>query len=459
MSYKKLTCFKAYDLRGKVGDNFDSSVVYRVSRALSDHLNAKKIIIGYDARKTSLSFAQSAANGVTDSGSDSLMLGLSGTEEMYWAVTEFGACGGIQITGSHNPVAFNGMKIVKNGSKPLDTTSDFLKIKELAEEGKWLEKEKKGLIQEISIRAREKYVKKILSFINLEGIGDLKILVNCGNGAAGPTFNVIENRLKGIGKSLRFVHIFNEPDHNFPNGVPNPLLKENQGVTSKAVLNKKADLGVAFDGDFDRCFFFDENGRFVPGEYIIGLLAESFIEKEPGAKIVHDSRVIWNTIDVVKKFGGEPLSSKTGHAFLKSTMRYNNAVYGGEISAHHYFRDFAYCDSGMIPFLLILELISKRNEPFSKILNDRFERFPSSGEINFTVKNADEVINNIITTYKSGKLDETDGVSIAFDKWRFNLRKSNTENLLRLNVETRASHYLLQKKVDEISSLIYSNAI
>jgi phosphomannomutase len=391
-----------------------------------------------------------------DAGSDLIDIGLSGTEEMYWAVSNFSACAGIVVTASHNPINYNGMKIVKSGSKPLDDDEDFLAIKSLAESQNWTGVKKKGSSLDFSNEARAAYVSKTLSFVDINAFKPLKIVVNSGNGAAGPTFDAIEKRLNNNNTQIEFVRVDHNPDSTFPNGIPNPLLPENHHKTADVVKNVGADFGVAFDGDFDRCFFFDETGEFIPGEYLVGLFASIFLAKEPGSTIVHDPRVIWNTQDIVSQKGGKAEQSKTGHAFIKQTMRKHEAIYGGEMSAHHYFRDFAYCDSGMIPWLLIAELISLKGKSLGDLVKDRVLAYPSSGEINFTVKDANSSISSVLENFKSQSkvLDEMDGYSLAFDNWRFNLRKSNTEPLVRLNIESCGPIINLERKVKEISELL-----
>ena len=451
-----LTCFKSYDIRGEIGINIDREIAYRIGRAVTQHLVAKSIVIGFDARETSPEFADSVAMGVKDSGANVLDIGLAGTEEMYWAVSEFGADGGIEITASHNPVNFNGMKIVKSESQPLDYERDFLTIKHLAEIQKWPEIKKKGSTLNIKRRARELYIDRILNFVNLKELRTLKIVVNSGNGAAGPTFDAIASRLSKLNCSFDFVRVHHDPDPTFPNGIPNPLIPKNQSYTSEAVKAVGADFGIAFDGDFDRCFFFDENGSYLPSEYIVGLLASIFLEKEFGGCIVHDPRTVWNTQDIVEKLNGIAIESKTGHSYMKQKMRENNAVYGGEMSAHHYFRDFAYCDSGMIPWLLVAELVSKSKRSLGSWVQDRFEYFPSSGELNFRVKDPNIVLENALIAYEDSaiSIDKRDGISFSFNSWRFNLRKSNTEPLIRLNVESRGRINDMSTKIDQITKLI-----
>ena len=390
-----------------------------------------------------------------DAGGDVLDIGMSGTEEMYWGVTEFKADAGIVVTASHNPINFNGMKIVKSGSKPLDDEVDFKVIKKLAEDEIWSGSERNGTHSDIAEQAREKYVKQVVSFVEIPKLKPLKIVVNCGNGAAGPTFDAIAKSLIEEGAPLEFIRIHHEPDYTFPNGIPNPLLVENRPATANAVLSESADLGIAFDGDFDRCFFFDETGEFIGGEYVMSLLATSFLDKYP-LNIIHDPRVIWNVQDIVTKKGGKAIQSKTGHAFIKQAMRKTESIYGGEMSAHHYFKDFAYCDSGMVPWLLIIELLSTTGMSLSALIKSQFEAFPSSGENNFIVEDPDASIETVLQKYEPDALsiDYTDGVSLTFDNWRFNLRKSNNEPLVRLNIEARGNAINISQKLKDIEHLI-----
>ncbi len=451
-----LTCFKAYDIRGEIGVNIDENIAYRIGRAVAQHFNAKSIVIGFDARETSPAFSAAASQGARDAGADVINIGMAGTEEMYWAVTEFDACAGIEVTASHNPINYNGMKIVKSGSQPLDDAADFQVIKALAELQDWASPARVGEMRDMADAARETYADRVLGFVDVATLAPLKIVINSGNGAAGPTVDALIRRLAVRGAPIEVIRVHHDPDSKFPNGIPNPLLPENHAATADVVVREGANMGVAFDGDFDRCFFFDETGQFVPGEYVVGLLASIFLEKETGAKIVHDPRVIWNTQDIVAQKGGIAVQSKTGHAFIKQTMRAREAVYGGEMSAHHYFRDFAYCDSGMIPWLLIAELVSCSGRSLSDWVKDRFAAFPSSGEINFKVSDAGKAIENVLSAYRANALyiDETDGVSLAFEGWRFNLRRSNTEPLVRLNVEGNRSADTLSAHVSAIVDLL-----
>ena len=455
MNDNLLNCFTAYDIRGQINVSINVGIAYRIGRAVAQHLRARTVVVGYDARATSPEFASAVARGVLDAGGDVLDIGLCGTEEMYWAVTEFEACAGIEVTASHNPIDYNGMKIVKSGSRPLDDAEDFQPIKKLASSQDWQEVAITGTLRDMSTVARDLYVDRVLSFLQVEDLKPLRIVVNSGNGAAGPTFDAIAKRLVDLGAPLEFIRVHHKPDATFPNGIPNPLLPENHAATGNVVRSHGADFGVAFDGDFDRCFLFDGGGNFVPGEYVVGLLASIFLQRETGGRVVHDPRVIWNSIDIINSLNGVAIQSKTGHAFIKQAMRREEAVYGGEMSAHHYFRDFAYCDSGMIPWLLVAELVSSSGKSLSDWIGDRFEKFPSSGEINFRVKDADVAITRVLDRYREGAaIDEMDGVSLSFDDWRFNLRKSNTEPLVRLNIEGKQGADLIGARVEEISNIL-----
>ena len=454
-SGENLTCFKAYDVRGKLGDELNEEIAYRIGRATAQSQKAKTMAVGFDARATSPNLAREVAKGICDAGANVLNIGLAGTEEMYAAVTNFEACAGIEVTASHNPIDYNGMKIVGRGSKPL-SDNEFESIKDLAKENNFSQSQQKGAVLDKKKVARAAYVKKVLEFVDCSNFKPLKIVINSGNGGAGPTLDAIHKKLKEKGVKTNFVFVQHDPDKTFPNGIPNPLLEENRTSTADAVVAARADFGVAFDGDFDRCFFFDRSGNFIPGEYVVGLLAKIFLGKEKGSKIIHDPRVVWNTIDIVRKCGGQAVVSKTGHAFVKAAMRNSNAIYGGEMSAHHYFRDFAYCDSGIIPFLLVWEYLSVSNLSLSDLITTQKKRFPSSGELNFKVSDAAVCIERVQQHFVSqaASIDELDGLSMSFDTWRFNLRKSNTEPLVRLNVEAKGDPMLLKEKTDELKYLI-----
>ena len=447
--------FQSYDVRGKLGEELNEGIAYRIGRATAQSQQAKTIVVGFDARATSPDLAQALAKGICHAGADVLEIGLVGTEEMYAGVTEFDACVGVEVTASHNPIDYNGMKIVGRGSQPL-TEQEFGLIKDLVEENNFSQPQRTGAVLDKKEMARAAYIEKVLGIVDYSDLKPLKIVINSGNGAAGPTVDAIRKRLEEKNVKTNFVFVHHDPDPSFPNGIPNPLLEENRFSTANAVIKQNADFGVAFDGDFDRCFFFDHTGDFIPGEYVVGLLAEVFLSKEKGATIIHDPRVIWNTVDVIGKSGGKAVASKTGHAFVKAAMRKRDAIYGGEMSAHHYFRNFAYCDSGVIPWLLVWEHLSMSNLSLSESITERRNRFPSIGELNFIVPNAANCIERVQNHFvsKAMSIDELDGLSMTFDTWRFNLRKSNTEPLIRLNIETKGDKALLLEKTAELKLLI-----
>ncbi len=451
-----MTCFKAYDIRGRLGTELNEDIAYRIGRAYAQFLNAKRVVIGGDIRLSSEPLKQALARGLLDSGTDVLDLGMTGTEEIYFASFHLDVDGGIEVTASHNPIDFNGMKLVGRGARPISGDTGLNEIQHLAEENNFSTPTNIGRLEKYS--TQKNYISHILSYVDLTNIKPLKLVVNAGNGAAGHVIDAIEEKLQQAQVPVEFVKIHHTPDGTFPNGIPNPLLPENRGVTSQAVRKYKADFGIAWDGDFDRCFLFDENGEFIEGYYIVGLLAEAFLAKKPGEKIIHDPRLTWNTIEIVSMAGGIPIQSKTGHAFIKERMRSENAIYGGEMSAHHYFRDFAYCDSGMLPWLLITELLSIKGKKLSELLGDRIRAYPCSGEINITLENGAATLIKIKEYFSelNPVVDYTDGISLDFGSWRTNLRISNTEPLLRLNIETKADPELLREKVLEISSILKS---
>lgn len=450
-----LTCFTAYDVRGRLGVDLDEDIAYRIGRAFGQALGAKKVVLGRDVRTSSEVLAARVVQGLVDEGCDVLDLGLSGTEEMYFATTHFGADGGICVTASHNPMDYNGMKMVRSGSAPLDAATGLAKIKAIAERNTFTQAPAKGTVTNVATQARAAYVECIAGFADIGAMKPLKILVNAGHGTAGPTFDAITERLCDLGAPLTFERLFHTPDGTFPQGIPNPLLPENRPATAAAVLAAGADFGVAWDGDFDRCFLFDHNGAFIDGEYVVGLLAEAFLAKDPSATIIHDPRIIWNTQDVIEKAGGRAVQTRTGHAFIKQAMRNENAVYGGEMSAHHYFRDFVSCDSGMIPWILMAELVSC-NGPLADLVADRKAAFPSSGEINFTLEDPKAAISRVRAEFEpqATAIDEMDGLGFELGDWRFNLRSSNTEPVVRLNVEARGDAELVNKGVELVKSLL-----
>ena len=451
-----LNAFKAYDIRGRLGVDLDASIARRIGRGFARALGARRVVLGRDIRASSAELAGAVTQALVDEGVEVLDLGLAGTEEMYFAVTHFGADGGIEVTASHNPMDYNGMKMVRAGSAPLDTATGLGAIRALAEADDFGPTLPGGTVRDVAADARAAYVARVMEFVDVAALRPLRVVVNAGNGAAGPTFDAIAAALAAQGAPLDFIRIHHQPDGSFPNGIPNPLLPENQPVTADAVRAAGADLGIAFDGDFDRCCFFDETGAFIDGEYIVGLLAAAFLAREPGARIVHDPRVIWNTRDIVEKAGGTAIQSRTGHAFLKAALREYDAVYGGEMSAHHYFRDFVFCDSGMIPWLLVVELMGRSGLPLSAMVAERRAAFPSSGEINFTVADVPAARARVEAEFGPHAIgrDETDGLSLDMGAWRFNLRASNTEPLLRLNAESRGDRALLDAQVARLRDLI-----
>ena len=461
MTSSKITCFKAYDIRGKLGEELNTDVAYRIGRAFSQHTQAKKVVVGGDIRLTSEELKQALSQGLVDGGSDVIDLGLAGTEHIYFATSHLGCDGGIVVTASHNPIDYNGMKLVRENSKPISGDTGLFDIQALAESNQFIEVTNKGTISKHDIS--DAYTDHLLTYINVDNLKQrtkpLKLVVNAGNGAAGPALDAIESALTSLDVPVEFIKIHHQPDGNFPNGIPNPLLVENRAATRDAVLEHGADMGIAWDGDFDRCFLFDEQGQFIEGYYIVGLLAENFLAKTAGAKVIHDPRLTWNTIDIVEQAGGEAIQSKTGHAFIKERMRLEDAVYGGEMSAHHYFRDFFYCDSGMIPWLLIAELVCLRKQTLSSLVKERIAAYPSSGEINNKLADPKAAIARVFSSYQQQAevIDETDGISMEFDSWRFNLRSSNTEPVVRLNVEAKADEALMEEKTAEVLQILLAS--
>jgi phosphomannomutase/phosphomannomutase/phosphoglucomutase len=465
-----LNCFKAYDIRGKLGSELNEDIAYRIGYAFAKQQHAKVVVVGGDIRHSSHALKLAVARGLIDAGADVIDIGMVGTEEIYFASFYLDVDGGIEVTASHNPIDYNGMKLVGRGAVPISGDSGLHDIKTLAEQMPSPQPEVLNADIEHSQRYSQysilqPYSEHLLSYITPSNLRPLRLVVNAGNGAAGHVIDTIESTFQQQGIPVEFIKVHHEPDGSFPNGIPNPLLPENRAATADAIIENNADMGIAWDGDFDRCFLFDENGRFIEGYYIVGLLAETFLLKHPGEKIIHDPRLTWNTIDQVREAGGTPIQSKTGHAFIKERMRKENAIYGGEMSAHHYFRDFAFCDSGMIPWLLVSELVSLSDASLSSLVNERMTKYPCSGEINFQVDDIPTTINKITDHYTSSdtafeydrtipKLDYTDGISLEFEEWRFNLRASNTEPLIRLNLETTGDQELLSCRLRELESLI-----
>lgn len=445
---EKLNCFKAYDIRGKVPSELNGDLAYKIGRTFAKHINAQKVVVGYDVRKSSLEICEALISGLTDAGANVINIGLCGTEMIYFSTPYLNADGGIMITASHNPPEYNGMKFVKRDSVPVGYSSGLNVVEEMIVNDK-LEviSSKKGTVEKMDVM--EAFINNLSKFYDPKKIKPLKVVVNAGNGCAGLAIDAIESKLP-----IKMIKIFNEPNSDFPNGVPNPLLVENRKPTTDAVLKNNADLGVAWDGDYDRCFFTDEKGNFIEGYYIVGLLAKSILKNFPGEKIVHDPRLVWNTLDIVEHSKGIAVQSVSGHAFIKQKMREVNSIYGGEMSAHHYFRDNAYSDSGMIPFLLIMQLMSEENKSLSDLVEEMIANYPCSGEINSTIADPAGKIKEIETLYTGGNVEKVDGLSVEYPEWRFNLRMSNTEPIIRLNVESKGDVLLMEEKTKELLDII-----
>ncbi|GAB5413280.1 MAG: colanic acid biosynthesis phosphomannomutase CpsG [Congregibacter sp.] len=445
----EITCFKAYDVRGRVPDQLNADIARRIGCAYAAVIRPKKVVVGHDIRLSSPEIKAALTEGLISQGVDVYDIGLCGTEEIYFATSHAGMDGGIAVTASHNPKDYNGMKFVRAESKPISGDTGLFDIKKLAEENAFEFSGERGSMH--ALDTSQAYVEHLLSYVDTDALPPLTIVVDAGNGGAGRVIDLLEPHLP-----FTFIKLHHEPDGNFPNGVPNPLLEENRGPSIEAVRAHSADLGIAWDGDFDRCFFFDARGEFVEGYYIVGLLAEAFLKKSSDEAIVHDPRLTWNTQAIVDALGGRSVESKTGHAFIKERMRLENAVYGGEMSAHHYFRDFAYCDSGMIPWLLVAGLIGASGKSLEELVAERMAAFPCSGEINRTIDDPASVIQRVEERYAgvAKSIERIDGLGMTFESWRFNLRRSNTEPVVRLNVESRGDQALMQEKTEELLELI-----
>jgi len=441
--------FKAYDIRGRVPEELDSGLAYAIGKAYAEYINPKNVVIGHDVRLSSPELSAALAAGLVDAGIDVHDIGLCGTEEIYFATFNQAMDGGIMVTASHNPANYNGMKLVREDAKPISGDSGLKMIQTLVEAGNRQAKGKTGKLHNLCIR--QDYIKHLLGYVDTRTLKPLRIVTNAGNGCAGQILDALAAYLP-----FDFIKLQHEADGTFPHGVPNPLLPDNRKTTSDAIRVHEADMGIAWDGDFDRCFLFDERGQFVEGYYLVGLLASTLLASHPGGKIIHDPRLTWNTINMVTEAGGIPIQSKAGHAFIKERMRAEDAIYGGEMSAHHYFRDFRYCDSGMTPWLLVTEIMSRTDTKLSELISSQQEAFPVSGEINRMVNDPDQVITEIERQYKPLSIltDHTDGLSVEFPDWRFNLRKSNTEPVLRLNVEARQDITLMRRMTDELLASI-----
>ena len=444
-----LACFKAYDVRGRIPDELNEDIACRIGKAFAAAIQPGSVVVGHDIRLTSPAIKAALIAGLVDQGVDVWDIGLCGTEEIYFATTHLQVGGGIAVTASHNPKDYNGMKFVREGSRPISGDSGLGEIRALAEANDFSSAPSLGTVREVN--TLEAYCEHLLSYNDVAALAPFKIVCNAGNGGAGRIIDALEPRLP-----CQFIKLHHEPDGHFPNGVPNPLLIENRRPTAERVLAEGADLGIAWDGDFDRCFFFDHAGNFIEGYYIVGLLAEAFLSQLGPQRIVHDPRLTWNTQDITRAAGGEPVLSKTGHAFIKERMREVDAVYGGEMSAHHYFRDFAYCDSGMIPWLLIANLMTQTQSSLADLVAARAAAFPCSGEINREVTDPQALLRSVRARYEADAvaIETLDGLGLEFADWRFNLRLSNTEPVVRLNVESRADQVLMEEKTAELLALI-----
>ena len=461
---RPITSFKAYDIRGELGVNLDEDIAYRIGRAFAQILMQQRhssdpldqltnaIVIGCDIRDSSMSLKEATAQGILDGGVDVIDLGMTGTEEVYFATSHYSALGGIEVTASHNPINYNGLKLVREGSRPISSDTGLADIQKLAESGEFAPSKIKGTL--INKADKTAYIDHLMSFIDTQNLKPLTIVINSGNGSAGPVVDLLEERLIKANAPVKMIKLHHNPDGSFPNGIPKPMIFANRRSTQQAVIEHQADLGIAFDGDFDRCFLFDADGEFVDGSYVVGMLAQAFLQKHPHETIVYDPRVIYNTEAIIKESGGQAQISKSGHSFIKQVMRESGAIYGGEMSAHHYFRDFFYCDSGMIPWLLTIELLSTSGKSLTQLVNERIAAYPSSGEMNFRLTDieAKEIIERIEHQFGHANPEKStlDGLSLEFGGWRFNLRTSNTEPLIRLNIETQGDEALLKDKIEEI---------
>ncbi|MBI1948688.1 MAG: phosphomannomutase [Deltaproteobacteria bacterium] len=448
-----LACFKAYDIRGRVPSELDEDLARAIGRAYVDLFQPRRVVVGRDMRLSSPAIAGALADGLREAGADVVDIGLGGTELVYFAAFHLrkeGVDGGIAVTASHNPADYNGMKLVQKGAVPISGDSGLREIEALAEKGRRTPKgQAKGKLEQHDVWPA--YIEHLLSYVDAKALAPLKVVANAGNGCAGLVIDKLEPRLP-----LSFVKLMNEPDGRFPNGVPNPILVENHAATADVVTRERAALGLAWDGDHDRCFFFDEHGAFVEGYYMVGLFAQELLRKHPGAAVIHDPRLVWNTIDLVNGAGGRPVLCKTGHAFIKERMRKENAVYGGEMSAHHYFREFAYCDSGMIPWLLLAQTMSRTKQSLGQLVADMQRRYPASGEINLKLADAKVALAKVRAAFAAGavSVDETDGVSIEHAQWRVNVRASNTEPVVRVNVEARGDEALMRERTEAVLAVL-----
>ncbi len=440
--------FKAYDVRGIYPTELDEDGAYAIGRAYVEQFEPGQIAVGRDMRISSPSMAAALIRGVTDAGADVLDLGLVGTEMVYFAVGELDLDGGVAVTASHNPKEYTGMKIVREGALPVGGDSGLLDIRDKAMAlGDAPEGQSLGRVQEYDVWPA--YVDRVLSFVDVSAIEPLRVVIDAANGMAGVMLPPVLERLP-----IEAIRCYFEPDGTFPNHEPNPLLPENREFIVERTTTEAADFGVAFDGDADRCFFVDDSGEFVPGDFVTALLAESVLEKSPGGKVIYDLRASWAVPETVEAAGGTPLVNRVGHAYIKHRMREDGAVFGGEVSGHYYFREFTQADSGVVPFLLMLELVSRRGQKLSEILRPYRDRYFITGELNTPVPDVALKLQELKERFESqGEVSHLDGISVDSADWHFNVRPSNTEPLLRLNLEARSKE-LMEQKRDEVLDVI-----
>ncbi len=452
---KKLPYFKNYDIRGRIGTDLTKDVMGRIARAYAQVFAPRLVVIGHDIRPTSSGFADALAAGFVEMGTDVIRLGLCGTEEVYFATEYFKTDGAMMVTASHNPIQYNGIKIVGPGCTPVSEATGLEKIEEVIRLGlPTPPAAAPGRLREATCRAE--YAVRVASFLGDAPVRGIRMLVNAGNGVAGPAFDAVLAALEDRGCEIAVERLHHVPDGSFPNGIPNPMLPETHPQSAEPLRASGADLGIAWDGDFDRCFFFDETGAFVDGEYMVALIASSFLESKEAPCIVHDVRVVRAVREIVIAGGGTPCIAPVGHSNMKRRMRETGAVYGGEMSAHHYFREFMFCDSGMIPWVLVLRLMARSGRSLGSLVADFRERFPSSGEINLDISDTSAALARIERAFgpEAKTVDRLDGLSLEFENWRLNLRPSNTEPILRLNLEAGGDRALLETKLRLVTAIL-----
>jgi phosphomannomutase len=437
---------KAYDIRGIYPEEINEEAVERLAKAYAEIFKPKKVAVGRDVRDSGESLKKAVIAALTGMGVDVVDIGTVTTDMLYFAVAKYGLDGGLGITASHNPAEYNGIKVVREEARPVSLETGLAKIRDRAEKGGFEKTANPGTVTKKEII--DDYIEKLFEIVNVEKIKPMKVVVNPNFGAAIPVIESIGERL-----NLELVKLNFEEDGSFPKGKPDPSLPENQTETSELITSSKADVGTAWDADADRCFLYDENGQPVNGYYLTAILAKIMLKNNRHQPIIHDPRLVWATRDVILEAGGVPLMNKVGHSFIKERMRQEDALFAGENSGHFYFKDFYYCDNGMLPFLLMLSYISENGIKLSEIVQPFMEKYPTSGEINFKVPETKKVLDEIREKYKQGEFDDTDGISVDFGEWRFNVRSSNTEPLLRLNVEAKSKE-ILDTKVTELTNLI-----